>query len=339
MSQESPYKKHINYSYYKKHILLNNYLKNENRDSEIFNRTRNYIPEFQKSLKDFNIENYITSGYAIQLYLEDNKNINKKIINTYDIDLVLFYKNKELNNNGIIINLLKIVDSAIKNITNEKVINLYTVIKFEDINNNNEISNIIKNAGYHLYKYEPDKNNNMYKLYFVKIINKVYIKIRLKISNIDNLLIHNFYSYNLLKIYTIENNKKKNNYLPIDILIAKKNIKTESITTTINKFNKTYYIYNLKFIIYNLMNLYHNYVTLNERTLGKIKEGKNKRDYERLYYVLELYLKEHFKKNNSDLLKNIFSELKLNYKKYKTPTFKVNNKKINLIDEIINKFI
>ena len=314
-SKGFPYKKYINYSYYKKNILLNNYLKDENRNSKIFDETRNYISKFQETLKNKNIENYITSGYAIQLYLEDNKNIDKKIVNTYDIDLVLFYKDKELNNNGIIFNLLKIIDSCILNISNEKVIYLNTIINFEDINNISNVLNI---------------KTNKYKLYFVKIINKVYVKIKITITNINKMIINNIYSYNLLKIYSIKDKKKINNYLPIELIIAKKIIKSELITTTINKNNKIYYVYNEKFIIYNLMNLYHNYITLNVRSLGKIKVGKDKRDHERLYYILELYLKK-FNLNND--LNNIFSKLKSNYIKFKTPTFKI--KEIDFIDKII----
>lgn len=330
-----PEEKYVNYGDYKKKILLNNFLKDEPVGEKIFYKSKEYISNIQESLKSKNIDNYIGGGYGIKLYLETDKDVPKDIIKTTDLDLYLFYKEEELTNTGIVKNIPKIIDSCISNISkisSDKIIKLYTLLNFENKKNIDKIISLMMKDGYTLYMYKPNLIENIYNLYFVKIINDIYIKVTIRLKDlVEGLqLKNNIYSYNLLTCYHINYKKKINYYLPIDLIVVKSEMNTKLIGTSINRYKQKYYVYNEKFIIYNLMFLLYNYAILNNIAMEKIKLGKDKRDEKRLYYILKLYCKKYrYNKNINEL----FEKFKSHVMEFNIPLFKTTN--LDIVDKIL----
>lgn len=328
-----PDQKYMNYGDFKKKILLNNFLKDEYVGEKIFYKSKEYISNMQETLRSKNIENFIGGGYGIKLYLETDKNVPKDVIKTSDLDLYLFYKEKELSNTNIVKNLSKIIDSCILNISkisHDKIIKLYTLLNFENKNNIDKIIKIMMKDGYTLYLYKPNLIDNIYNLYFVKIINDIYIKVTIRLKDIvEGLHNNNIYSYNLLTCYHINYKKKINYYLPIDLIVVKGEMDTSLIGATINRYKQKYYVYNEKFIIYNLMYLLYNYAILNKIAMEKIKLGKDKRDEKRLYYILQLYCRKYrYHKNINELLE----QFKAHVMEFNIPLFKTTN--LDVVDKI-----
>ena len=87
------------------------------------------------------------------------------------------------------------------------------------------------------------------------------------------------------------------------------------------------------------MNIYHNYKynVENKKLISKIEARKNKRDEQRLYYILRLYCNTFYKTLTETDIKKIFQLFKINNKKFKLDLFKVKN--INVIDKIIIHYI
>jgi len=326
-----PNKKYLKFYKFNKKILLDDYFKeDDNINNKLYNKSINYISNLQKNLNDKKIENYIAGGFAFSLYLNNFKNIPKNIIKTSDIDLILFFKKKELDNCSIINTCIKIIDSCIINNQYKKIIKLYNVINYKSKREFDKIIEILLTNGYILYLYKPNLETNIYRLYFVKVIDKLYIKIIIKFINIDFLIKKNSYCYSKLSYYHINNNIIVNEFLNTEIIYVKSDIKTKLICNTIKKYNNLFYIYNEKFIIYNLMYIYYNYTIKNDSTLEKIKEGKDKRDELRLYYILEYYCNKYNCKDNINIIFNRFKE---NVMLFNIPMFNIKN--LNIIDNIL----
>ena len=87
------------------------------------------------------------------------------------------------------------------------------------------------------------------------------------------------------------------------------------------------------------MNIYFDYQQNIKRTklISKIEARKNKRDEQRLYYILRLYCNTFYKTLTETDIKKIFQLFKINNKKFKLDLFKVKN--LNVIDKIIIHYI
>lgn len=326
-----PNKKYFDYYKFNKKILLDDYLPEEDIDNnKLYNKSFNYISYLQKKLNDIHIENYIAGGFAISLYLNNFKNVHKNIIIPSDIDLMLFFKKKELNNITIINNSINIVNYCIFKNLNRRIIKLYNVIDYRSKREFDKIVEILYNNGYILYLYKPNLEKNDYKLFFVKIIKKIYIKIIIKFTEFDNIVKNKIFCFSKLSDYYINNNKKINNILNTDFIFINSKIKTKLISNKIIKYNNLFYLYNEKFIIYNLMYIYYNYTIKNNSTLEKIEQGKNKRDEQRLYYMLKYYCNKYNCKDSVDI---IFNRFKDNVMLFNIHMFSIKN--LDIIDDIL----
>ena len=332
-----PNKKYSEYYNFNKKILLDDYLKESNIiNNKLYNKSLYYVSNLQKNLNDIQIENYIGGGCAISLYLNNLNNIPKNVIKTDDIDIILFFKKKELDNISIINNFIKIINLCIIKNSYKRILKLYNVIMYKNKREFDKIIKILLNNQYILYLYKPNLETNIYKLYFVKVIKNLYIKIIIKIIDNDLLINNNTYCYSKLSYYFINNNKIKD-LLDIDFIFVKSKIKTKLICNTIKQYNNLFYVYNEKFIIYNLMHIYYNYTIKNKSTLIKIEEGKNKRDelrlYYMLYYMLNYYCSKYTCKDNIDIIFNRFKE---NVMLFNMSMFSIKN--LDIINDIfLNK--
>lgn len=322
-----PNKKYIDYDKYNKKILLDDYLIEENINDKLAYKSLKYISNIQIKLNEHKIKNYISGGFALFLYIEDIKKIPRKIIETKDIDLILFYEDKELTNIKIVNNLSNIINLCIKKESNKKIIKLYIVINYNDKKEFNKIIHTLITQNFHLYTYLPDVKNNTYKLCFVKILNNIYIKIIIKFVN--DIIKNNVYSYSILNYYYIQNNKKINYYLPIEIIVVKKNNLSNIIGNKIYKYNHPFYVYNEKFLLYNLMYLQYNYIIKNNSTLKRFDNKKNIRDTKRLYYFLYFYCNKYGYDINI-----ILYRFKSSVMLFNKPMFLIKN--LDIIDKLFN---
>lgn len=139
------------------------------------------------------------------------------------------------------------------------------------------------------------------------------------------LLINNYY-FNKNKNY-----KLSYNFLPIEIVIIKKNKENlKLISNNIKINNKILYIFNEKAILYNLLNLLYKYKYLiNSKSIkDKLSYGKNKRDNERLNYFFNYYCNIYYPQLNIIKRNNILKKLKNNIIKFNKPVIEL--KKISL---------
>lgn len=358
----------LNYKKYPKNIvtnkLLNNNIIKNNKNKNFFKESFNYISNFQKKLIKSNIENYISGGYAFNLYVDKNNllNNNKNILLTSDVDIILLYDiikknginnriNNRINNtinytiNYTIINNIKyIIDAIIDPIKNNKngILKLYQIINYETENDFDILIKSISKEGFDLilYKLNPEKNSFMFN--FIKKINNIFIKIEIKFVKIDMLIKKNIYSYGTLNYYSYKrlNNKLKiyQEYLPIELIILdKKEINTNLIKNSIEIENNIFYLYNIKFLIYNLVNIHfrYKYNTKNKGLLLKKNKGHFLRDEKRLFYILKLYCLKQYNISDNNIVKYIFKQFKLYNSKFKIYMFKINN--LDIIDNIIKK--
>ena len=167
------------YNKYSKNIIKNKLLNNFIiKNNKLFNNSIEYISILQKNLLKYNIENYISGGFAFNLYIDTkklNKNVNNKILQTGDCDLILLYDNELKLNNSIIINNIKyIIYSALdyfKNIKNG-ILKLFIIINYENKEEFLVLLNTMLKDGFTLVLYNPNFNQNKYIFNFIKIINK-----------------------------------------------------------------------------------------------------------------------------------------------------------------------
>jgi hypothetical protein len=284
-------------------INLKDTLKKDNKVNNLFENSINYVVEFQKNiLKNKNMETYITGGSAIKLYsMLDNKNKNNSILTTTDFDMYLCIETSRVTNNLIIKELLNIINSVyliIKN-PNYMTLDIHLLLNFENTNNFIDIVHFFMNNDYDLFKFNPFNDSDCFCYYFkfIKLINKEFcIKITIKfIIFSDNLkkadknailLINNYYFDHL------QNFKLCYNFLPIELVIIKKNEENlKLIGSTIKINNKILHIFNEKAILYNLLNLAYKYqYLLNDKSIkNKLDSQKNKRDNLRLEYFFNYY--------------------------------------------------
>jgi len=343
------------YNKYSKNIIKNKLLNNFIiKNNKLFNNSIEYISILQKNLLKYNIENYISGGFAFNLYIDTkklNKNVNNKILQTGDCDLILLYDNELKLNNSIIINNIKyIIYSALdyfKNIKNG-ILKLFIIINYENKEEFLVLLNTMLKDGFTLVLYNPNFNQNKYIFNFIKIINKnLYIKIEVKFLKMDSFLKNiygyitkSIYSYCTLNYYSykyINNNLKiYEKYIPIELLILNKNeINVNIIKDSLIKNNYTLYVYNLKFLIYNLMNLYYNYKydMLNKGILKKKDKGYFMRDERRLFYILRLYCRINYNITDNNIIERVLINFKLKDYKFKKYMFKIKN--TDIIDKII----
>jgi len=285
-------------------INLKDTLKKYNKVNNLFEDSINYVVEFQKNiLKNKNMEIYITGGSAIKLYsmLDNNKIKNDSILTTTDFDMYLCIETSKMSNNLIIKELLNIINSVyliIKN-PNYMTLDLHLLLNFENTNSFIELVHFLMNNDYDLFKFNPFNEDDCFCYYFkfIKLINKEFcIKITIKfIIFSDNLkkadknailLINNYYFDHL------QNFKLCYNFLPIELVIIKKNEENlKLIGSTIKINNKLLYIFNEKAILYNLLNLAYKYqYLLDDKSIkNKLDSQKNKRDNQRLEYFFNYY--------------------------------------------------
>lgn len=339
-------------------LLYNDIIKSKN---DLFNKSIKYISILQKNLMKYNIENYISGGYAFNLYMDKSiiNNTNNNILLTNDCDLILLFDLKKKSFNQTIINNIKyIIKSALIYFKNKKqgILKLFLLMNY---NNKEEFKNLLKKMyvlGYQLILYKPNLNNNIYLFNFIKIVDKnFFIKIEIKFLNIDFFINRSIYSYGVLNFYNykIVNNKLEiyENYIPIELLILNKNeVNIEIMQGSIIKNGYKLYVYNLKFMIYNYMNLYYdyNYKKLNKKIINKTERGYMERDLKRLYYLIKIYYYNKYKntdknkhtktdkKTNKEKLESILQNFKLNIYKFKKYMFNVDVNNIDFIDNLIN---
>ena len=312
-------------------INLKDTLKKDNKVNNLFEDSINYVVEFQKNiLKNKNMETYITGGSAIKLYsmLDNNKNKNNSVLTTTDFDMYLCIETSRVTNNLIIKELLNIINSVyliIKN-PNYMTLDLHLLLNFENTNNFIDLVNFFMNNDYDLFKFNPFNEGECFCYYFkfIKLINKEFcIKITIKfILFSDNLkkadknailLINNYYFDHL------QNFKLCYNFLPIELVIIKKNEENlKLIGSTIKINNKILYIFNEKAILYNLLNLAYKYqYLLDDKSIkNKLDSQKNKRDNQRLEYFFNYYCKIYYPQLTLDEKDKILNVMKSEIKNF-----------------------
>jgi hypothetical protein len=312
-------------------VDLRDTLKKYNKVNNLFEDSINYVVEFQKNiLKNKNMETYITGGSAIKLYsmLDNNKNKNNSILTTTDFDMYLCIETSRVTNNLIIKELLNIINSVyliIKN-PNYMTLDLHLLLNFENTNNFIDLVNFFMNNDYDLFKFNPFNESECFCYYFkfIKLINKEFcIKITIKfILFSDNLkkadktailLINNYYFDHL------QNFKLCYNFLPIELVIIKKNEENlKLIGSTIKINNKILHIFNEKAILYNLLNLAYKYqYLLDDKSIkNKLDSQKNKRDNLRLEYFFNYYCKIYYPQLTLDEKDKILNVMKSEIKNF-----------------------
>ncbi len=321
---------------YKKKFLndvkLKDILKTDNKINNLFENSINYIAELQKNiLKNKHMSSYITGGSAIKLYsmLDNSNNLkNTNILKTTDFDMYLCIENSRVTNNLIIKELINIINSIyliIKN-PNYSTLDIHLLLDLKNNNNFDSIIAFFMNHDYDLFKFYPYNENECFCYYFkfIKVINKEFcIKITIKfIVFINNLkksekhgiiLINNYYFDHL------HNFKLSYNFLPIDLVIIKKNEENlKLIGTTIKINNKVLHIFNQKAILYNLLNLAYKYqYSIDNKTIKKkLDSQKNKRDNLRLEYFFNYYCNLYYPKLSLTERSKILNTMKYNIKNF-----------------------
>ena len=312
-------------------VNLKDAIKKDNKINNLFEDSIDYVIEFQKNiLKNKNMETYITGGSAIKLYsmLDNNKNKNNSILTTTDFDMYLCIETSRVTNNLIIKELLNIINSVyliIKN-PNYMTLDLHLLLNFENTNNFIDLVNFFMNNDYDLFKFNPFNEGECFCYYFkfIKLINKEFcIKITIKfILFSDNLkkadknailLINNYYFDHL------QNFKLCYNFLPIELVIIKKNEENlKLIGSTIKINNKILHIFNEKAILYNLLNLAYKYqYLLDDKSIkNKLDSQKNKRDNQRLEYFFNYYCKIYYPQLTLDEKDKILNVMKSEIKNF-----------------------
>lgn len=311
--------------------------------NELFYKSLPYISDFQKQLSKRNIENYISGGFALKLYLNDYVTNNKNILLTKDCDIILLYEEDNFYSNKIISNINYILNSVLyfSKDENHGMIKLYTIIDYCSKPELNYIIKYIINEGYDLILYNSNFKKKRYNINFIrKINNEFYIKIEIKVQNIPELKKKNIYSYNILNYFSFIKKEDKyiiyDKYIPMELLVInKKYVNTDIFKNVIKVNNYVFNVYNIKFLIYNLMLIYYNYKynKENKGLLIKKEQNYNIRDEKRLYYLLKLYCNKKFNITNENNIKIIFNDFKLNENKFKIYMFKIKN--LEMIDDII----
>jgi hypothetical protein len=289
-----------------------------------------YISHFQKKLLKYNIENYISGGFAQKLYLQD-------LIKTEDVDIVLLYDEKVITNKILIENTKYILRSALSYLLKKStsgILELFSIVKYNSKKDLTFLTEFAAKNKFTLVSFHPIYKKNIYFYNFERKIGDIIIHFNVKITNDVKSNIENYIS---LKFHN-----EKEEYLPMDILILnKRKINTDIIKNFIKKKidKNIFYIYSVKALLYNLMNIYFDYQQDIKRTklICKIKECKNKRDEKRLYYILRLYCNTFYKTLTETDIKKIFKIFKINNKKFKLDLFKVKN--LDVIDKIIIHYI
>lgn len=325
------YKKKFLYSHEDKNIII------DSETSKLFNESLKYISDIQNNLFKKNIENYISGGFAFKLYSLLNSNYyNKELLKTKDCDIYVYYDLKRMSNKLIISNLINLVNSTIEfnKLQNYAFIEFYVLLNYENNNKFLEYIEILINEGFDLYTYyikDNSKNDSLnqkiYEFKFLKVINKEFcIRIKIKLVNIETLIIENIYSYSKVTYYYIkklENNTFKviNKYIPVEFLIKNKNKSNINLMRySINIYNRKYYIYNMNTILYNFLHLLYKYDcnTENITIEKKRKECKNVRDEKRLDLFFKIYCKRLYpklNKNNIHLYLEKLKDSKIKFKK------------------------
>jgi hypothetical protein len=320
---------------YKKKFLqdinLQDTLKKDKKIDNLFKESIDYIAKFQKNiLKNKNMETYITGGSALKLYsmLDDNKSKNDNILTTPDFDMYLSIETPRMTNNLIIKELLNIINSVyliIKN-PNYMTLDLHLLLNFENTNSFIELVHFFMNNDYDLFRFNPFDDGDCFCYYFkfIKLINKEFcIKITIKYTSFSNnfkkgdkngiLLINNYY------FDYLQNFKLCYNFLPIELVIIKKNEENlKLIGSTIKIDNKILYIFNEKAILYNLLNLAYKYqYLLDDKSIkNKLNSQKNKRDNQRLEYFFNYYCNIYYPQLTLDEKYKILTIMKSEIKNF-----------------------
>ena len=287
-----------------------------------------YISHFQKKLLKYNIENYISGGFAQKLYLQD-------LIKTEDVDIVLLYDETVLTNKILIENIKYILKSALSYILKKStsgILELFSILKYNNKKDLTFLTEFAAKNKFTLVSFHPIYKKNIYFYNFERKIGGIIIHFNVKFTNDVKSNIENYVS---LKFHN-----EKEEYLPMDILILnKRKINTDVIKNSIKIDKNIFYVYSIKALLYNLMNIYFDYQQNIKRTklISKIEARKNKRDEQRLYYILRLYCNTFYKTLTETDIKKIFQLFKINNKKFKLDLFKVKN--LNVIDKIIIHYI
>jgi len=325
----------IKEEYIKSEFVINNidnlyhYLNNKNvnieKENEILNNINNYnteILKYENNLK-YNIKNNLEIKKSI---LNDNiKDIENKIIEyqeNYNIiknEIIIYEKNKIIENNIKLLNNLIIKEEDINCKININKENIYNIIEYKKI---------IEEELEHYYKYIKYKNNQIKLKEFENLKEKNIIKK----ENIKEQL-YNIYYYKNKLIKDIDNYIKNNEY----------NTNKELLNNLLNNLEKLRLLNNVN--LKNINIIYTNYLTLkteiniynnNIEYNNKIKELKDKES---------IYEKKEIEKNNiKKILDNIekyeiylkqknmnnINSKELNIKEKKLECY---NNKINIIKE------
>ncbi len=358
---------------YNIHLLKNNYLgsnnihqnelkksndnsnNNSNNNKKTLKDSLLFISKLQQYINRY-AESYITGGLAIKLYLNtDTQNTNTHNINilkTNDIDMLLVH-NVE-NNNITITNIhkyLKLTDFILKSINykdyNKKtVLQIYSLCAFENTDMFKDIVKIVLLNGYDLYTYKPKIERNVYTFRFLKkITDNFYVKFIVKFNDPEIVYKENKIGYCKMSLYYKDKiNRVKQYIYPVEFIVLDKNkIKTDLFKGSVTINGNKYQLYNERFLIYNLMLLYYryksNYIDKANHTIEKKKaEGKNIRDEKRLDYMIRYYLKKYYNPTNNQV-KDIIQKIKDNSYKFSKYMLSINNKNLNIIDNLIKEII
>jgi hypothetical protein len=292
---------------YKKKFIYDHNDKNTislNISNNLFNQSLSYLSQIQQNIHKMGIDNYLSGGGSLKLYTKlAGFNDKIDILQTNDFDLYLYFNERYLNNNKLLINkLLNIINVIVNNLKNKNYtfLEYYILLDYKK-DNFNEIIKIMLKNGFELYLYDPDFINHIYKIKFLKLYTKEFcLRLKFKFMDISNFKKENIYSYIKMTHFFIKKNKNEynivNKYTPIEILIKNKNVSTlDLIKSSMYLNNNLFYIYNEDTLLYNLMHLYYKYNhNTNNKTINiKKEQGKNKRDEKRLQYFFKVYC--HFK--------------------------------------------
>jgi hypothetical protein len=336
------YKKKFLYNHNEENISDNKIINN------LFNNSLSFISKVQNNLYNYNINNYISGGAALKLYTLYNKkliyNYDPNILTTKDIDIYLYLNEKKITNIIIINNLFKLLDSVIISLNNTdySFLELYVLINFENTKEFNEIIKILMDNSFELYLYSVNKEENIYILKFIKVIdNEFCIRIKLKFRKIEKLLDEEIYSYIKLTNYFYKKINYKNfkyicKNLIVEFLVKNKNKSNiELMKNTLKYNNNLFYIYNEKTILYNLMHLFYKYkFDTNDNTIQLKKNSfKDIRDEKRLNLFFKIFCNTFYSNLNNIDIDNKLNELKNDSKSFKKNIENIKN--FNMIDKIM----
>jgi len=336
---------------YKKKFQNDIFITVQKKDTDLlYYKSLPIISQFQTNLKKKKIETYIAGGSSVRLYsfLDYKKEFTQndiESISTSDFDIVLFTDKKNITIKILVSYIIDVINSYYLTISKPyyMTLQLNVAIPFHNIEELDYVLKYFLNKNFDLQRFIYDSEKNKYSFLFIILFKKDFcIKLRINFVIISQ----NFFNtdkHGVIEIYHYyfdTNNKFKltNIILPTEVIIARKSsYATDLVKNSINYNGNVFYLYNKKAVLYNLVNMQYKYEYLvdNMSILGKKKEQKNVRDYNRLKYFLRIYCNECNQFNNNKINK-ILNKLLENKLQFNIALNKVTN--LKMIDNIFENY-